>query len=74
MSFSKASDRFESPVCFSGGGGSPDPRDEAGFVGDGSLGGCRFGSHSFCGDDVGAFSTVFFIEDEVGIANEKGLL
>jgi hypothetical protein len=75
FNFSKAIDKFERPVCFVGGGGSPDPRDEAGFLGDDSLEGCRFGSdHGFCGEEAVVFSKVLFIEDEVGMANEKDFL
>lgn len=75
LSFSRASERFDRPVCFDWWDGAPDPSDEAGFVGDDSLGGWRFGSdHGFCGELAGARSTVLFMEDEVGRANEKGCL
>lgn len=75
LSFSKASERFERPVCFDGWGGSPGPSDEAGFIDDGGLGGCPFeNDDSFAGEEAGALSLVLFSEDEVGIANEKALL
>lgn len=76
FSFSKARERFESPVCFDEWRGSPGPCDEAGFAGDDdSLGSCRFGSDDdFTGEEAGAFSMVLFNEDEVGIANEKDIL
>jgi len=76
LSFSKASERLERPVCFGGRDGSPGPSDEAGFIGDGSLGGCRFGSEDgfWCREGVGAFPIVLFSEDDVGIANEKAFL
>ena len=76
FSFSRARERFERPVCFDEWGGSPRPSDEAGFAGDDdSLGSCRFGSDDgFAGEEAGAFSTVLFNEDEVGIANEKDFL
>jgi hypothetical protein len=72
FSFSKASERFERPVCLDGCCGSPGPSDEAGFIDNGSLG---FESDdSFIGEEAGAFSVVLFNEDEVGIANEKAFL
>jgi|SRR6267154_4291902 len=75
FSFSKASERFESPVCFDGGGNSPSPSDETGFIDDGGLGGCCFvNDDGFSGEDAGAFSAVLFLEDEVGIAKEKAFL
>lgn len=75
FSFSKASERFERPVCLDRWCGSPGPRDEAGFVGDGSLGSCRLGSDDgLTGEEAGAFSIVLFSDEEVGIANEKDFL
>lgn len=48
---------------------------EAGFVGDDNLGAWRFGSDDgFCGELARARSMVLFMEDEVGIANEKDCL
>jgi hypothetical protein len=75
FSFSKASERFESPVCFDGGGSSPSPSDETGLIDDGSLGVCCFvNDDGFSGEDPGAFSAVLLLEDEVGIAMEKAFL
>ena len=75
FSFSKASERFESPVCFDGCGSSPSPSDETGFIDDGSLGGCCLvNDDGFSGEDAAAFSVVLFLEDEVGIAKEKAFL
>lgn len=75
FSFSRASERFERPVCFDRWCGSPGPIDEAGFVGDGSLGSCRLGSDDgFTGEEAGAFSIVLLSEEEVGIANEEDFL
>jgi hypothetical protein len=75
FSFSKASERFERPVCFDEWDGSPGPSDEPGFVGEDNLGSCRLGSDDgFNGEEAGAFSMVLLSEDEVGIANEKDFL
>jgi hypothetical protein len=64
LSFSRAREKFERPVCFDEWGGSPRPSDEAGFVGDDvSLGSFRFGSgDGFAGEEAGAFSTVLLMK------------
>lgn len=74
FSFSRASERFDRPVCFDGWDGPPEPI-EAGLVGEDNLGAWRFGSDDgFWGELARARSMVLFIEDEVGIANEKDCL